>query len=34
VYNGADITRFQTIGRKISGQNHTVVFVDVHSSKG
>ena len=34
VHNGADITRFQTIGRKISGQNHTVVFVDVHSSKG
>ena len=34
VHNGADITRFQTIGRKISGQDHTVVFVDVHSSKG
>jgi hypothetical protein len=34
VYNRADIARFQAIGRKISGQNHTVVFVDVHSSKG
>jgi hypothetical protein len=34
MHNGADITRFQTIGRKISGQDHTVVFVDVHSSKG
>ena len=34
VHNGADIARFQTICRKISGQNHTVVFVDVHSSKG
>ena len=34
VHNGADITRFQAIGRKISGQDNTVVFVDVHSSKG
>ena len=34
VHNGADIAGFQPIGRKISGQNHTVVFVDVHSSKG
>jgi hypothetical protein len=34
VHNGAHITRFQTIGRKISGQDHTVVFVDVQSSKG
>jgi hypothetical protein len=34
VHNGADITRFQTIGRKISGQDHTIVFVNAHSSKG
>jgi hypothetical protein len=34
VHNGADITRFQAIGRKISGQDHTIVFVDAHSSKG
>jgi hypothetical protein len=34
VHNGADIAGFQAIGRKISGQNHTVVFVNVHSSKG
>ena len=34
VHNGADIAGFQAIGRKISGQNHTIVFVNVHSSKG
>ena len=34
VHNGANIAGFQAIGRKISGQDHTIVFVDVHSSKG
>lgn len=34
VHNGADIAGFQAIGRKISGQDHTIVFVNVHSSKG
>jgi hypothetical protein len=34
VHNGADIARFQAIGRKISGQDHTIVFVNVHSFKG
>jgi len=34
MHNGADIAGFQAIGRKISGQDHTIVFVNVHSSKG
>jgi hypothetical protein len=34
VHHSADITGFQSLGRKISGQDHTVVFVDAHSSKG
>ena len=34
VHNGADIAGFQPIGREISGQDHTIVFVNVHSSKG
>jgi len=34
VHNDADIAGFQAIGRKISGQDHTIVFVNVHSSKG
>ena len=34
VHNGADIAGFQAIGRKISRQDHTIVFVNVHSSKG
>ena len=34
VHNGADIAGFQAIGRKISGQDYTIVFVNVHSSKG
>ena len=34
VYDGADIAGFQAIGRKISGQHHTVVFANFHSSKG
>jgi hypothetical protein len=34
VHNGADIAGLQAIGRKISGQDHTIVFVNIHSSKG
>ena len=34
VHNGADIAGLQAISRKISGQDHTIVFVNVHSSKG
>ena len=34
VHNGADIAGFQAISRKISAQDHTIVFVNVHSSKG
>jgi hypothetical protein len=34
VYNGANIAGFQAISRKIGGQDHTIVFVNVHSSKG
>ena len=34
MHNGADIAGFQALGRKINSQDHTVVFVDIHSSKG
>jgi len=34
VHNGAYIAGFQAISRKTSGQDHTIVFVNVHSSKG
>ena len=34
VHNGAYIAGFQAISRKTSGQDNTIVFVNVHSSKG
>jgi hypothetical protein len=34
VHNGADIAGFQAISRKTSGQDNTIVFVNVHLSKG
>lgn len=34
MHNGAYIAGFQAISRKTSGQDNTIVFVNVHSSKG